>query len=132
MLKYKLESKSKKCYLRQFRRLVSPKNGYTRKKVWTMFKVNGKTSERRHWLRSGVFIVICNIFHTFLQCFYCWLWTDNCFLGEHFVQMCLFSILQHLFGPRVQYGMILPSTNQMADILYVSDNEQCWNKWKYW
>ena len=28
MLKYKLESKSKKCYLRQFRRLVSPKNGY--------------------------------------------------------------------------------------------------------
>ena len=57
--------------------------------MWNMLKVNNKVGKQRQWPRAVVFIVFfamvsllltLNIFLTFFQCFYCWLWTSKCLL----------------------------------------------------
>ena len=49
----------------------------TIEKIWNMFKVNNENI-KRHWRRSGVLLLILNIFHTLFWCFYCCRWTSKC------------------------------------------------------
>ena len=48
-------------------------------------KITKKTPERRQWLRVVLVFSLLNlnIVHTLFQCFYCWLWADNCVLGSN-------------------------------------------------
>ena len=46
-------------------------NKNNRKRCEIYLKLTIATKERRHWIRSGVFIII---FHTFFYCFHSWLW----------------------------------------------------------
>lgn len=50
---------------------VQSGNKYNRKRCEIFLKLTIATKERRHWIRSVVFIII---FHTFFYCFHCWLW----------------------------------------------------------
>ena len=68
---------------------VTPTNKYllkfnnrnTRKRCEICSNVAIKTSERRNWRCSNVFIDdFERISHTFIWCFYCWLWIDKCLL----------------------------------------------------
>ena len=135
-LKYTLQSKSKKCCLRSFMRFAGSTNinmlkvriGTLEKGVNCVLKLTIKTPERRHWLRSGVFIITFeHIGHLFV-CYYSWLWTDNCLFN--FVQMFPFNSIRPVFCSICSdrgcnaADIVLFSTNKMADILYVSDNEQ--------
>ena len=56
-------------------------NWNTRLRCEICSKLTIKTSERRHWRRSGVLLLTLNIFHTLFQCFCCSLWASNCRLG---------------------------------------------------
>ena len=64
---------------------VNDKN--TRKRYELCSQVTIKKFERYHWRRSDV--LIANIFHTFSECFYCWLWIGKCCLGNRFLSVFL-------------------------------------------
>ena len=148
MLKCKLQSKRKKCYLRQVGKLVSAKNCIlaqnsnrnTTKRCELCLKLTIKT-ERRHWLRPGVFIVIFeHASHIFS------------FVSiVDFEQIIVFwEIILWKCPPLFQYdsvfcsicfdqeyntaAMVFLLTNQMVEILHVSNNEHYWKKkkQKYW
>ena len=91
--------------------------GTLEKGVNCVLKLTIKTPERRHWLRSGVFIITFeHIGHLFV-CYYSW-------------QMFPFNSIRPVFCSICSdrgcntADTVLFSTNKMADILYVSDNEQ--------
>ena len=44
-----------------------------------LLKVNKRRTKARCEICSKLTL---NVFHTLLQCFYCWLWTSNCRLGS--------------------------------------------------
>ena len=84
----------------------------TAKKVWNLLRLTIKTSERLHWCRSGVFIVLTlNRFHTLFWClhkvvmasllltwfcyFHCWIWTSKCRLGSLRNQFFLTNLPVH-------------------------------------
>ena len=59
------------------------KNVSKRCKIWSKLLI--KAAERRHWHRSGVFLLIFNIFDISFKCYYCWLWTVTRFLRFNIV-----------------------------------------------
>ena len=65
----------------------------------TIYKIGSnlirKTSERRHWLRSRIFIVnFEQILHIVLLIFYCCLWTSKCQLAVFFMFFKLHKLYQ--------------------------------------
>ena len=62
--------------------LFTVNNRNARTMCETCSKLTIKTPEQCQWRRSGVFIASLKRFHTLFWCFYCWLWTSKCFLGD--------------------------------------------------
>ena len=133
MLKCKLQSKRKKCYLRQVRKLVSAKNCIlaqssnknTRKRCELCLKLTIKT-ERRHWLRSGVFIFSFVSIVDLEQVIVSWetiLWKLPP-LFQHDSVFCSICFDQEYNAA----AMVFLLTNQIVDTLHVSNNEQYWKK----
>ena len=125
MLKCKLQSKRKKCYLRQVRKLVSAKNCIL---AQSSNKNTTKTikTERRHWLRSGVFIFSFVSIVDLEQVIVSWetiLWKLPP-LFQHDSVFCSICFDQEYNTA----AMVFLLTNQIVDILHVSNNEQYWKK----
>ena len=59
----------------------------TRKRCEICSKLTIKTSEQRHWRRSGVFLLTLNIFYAFFCRFCCWLWTI-----KYWVRCCYWTL----------------------------------------
>ena len=98
-------------------------------------KLTIKTPGRRHWLRSGVFIVNFDHISHLVYCFYCYLWTCKCRLGSRFkinafFQLCLCNFLRTKWSPdlrgiavttsrkRFKYEMIFFSYVLLCIFLY--------------
>ena len=69
-------------------------------KIWNMFKVKNRDTRIRKVNdkvknKDTIDVVLAsllltlNTFHFLLQCFYCWLWSLNCWVGLLFVVMTL-------------------------------------------
>ena len=57
-------------------------------KIWSKL-INKKTSERRRWHRSAVFIVNFEHISHLFECFYCWLWESIFLLGLDLLRITL-------------------------------------------
>ena len=68
-----------------------------------------KILERRHWLRSGIFIVnFEHILHIALL-FHCWLWTNKCWLPGGFNKNVILHkcLLSNLLNGRISCELVL-------------------------
>ena len=77
-----------------------------------MLKGNNKKLERRHCIALVSLLLTLSIFHTFFQCFYCWLWTCKYLIGTKIILLiCFFNCF--LF--RMDNGYIYISSNKWSN-----------------
>ena len=72
-------------------------------------KLTIETPERRYLLRSGSSLLN---FHTFFQCFYCWLWTSKCLLGP----FCYYLLFEHQLWKQNRSTLVLESPKKIKSV----------------
>ena len=108
---------------------------------WEVCPKLTKTPERCHWGHASVFIVNSELFHTLIQCFYCWLWASNCQILIIFAMLHCCILVQYAFSYRRYWYMVhflISATCKVRHLLegrrllegdayFDEDNQSCGN-----
>ena len=92
-----------------------------------LFKVNKKKTEKRTDIAGIVFLflfLILNMFHTFFQCCYCWIWTGRCFL------ICKNHLLLVARSLIIEYSLFVPLCKQFWKSLTIFTKSSILDVWQ--